>query len=825
MRLLYLELVGAIGVKKGLGLDRIAIDFRKFDRGIILFVGPCGTSKTTVMENLVLYRELRSRPESFGREFFLRNSRRELLVEIDGHQYRSVIEINAGRKDPLVKSYIWEDGKALNEDGNEKGYNEIVERLCGDKKLFYSSVFMPQMREPFSELKDSERNAVILKLVGAEILEKKKKAVDAKAKLVKELIGTTSAELAGFEAANRSVESIDEEIRLCSESLADDRLKSIDAETEVSNRKMELESWQKKQTLQADAELRLSDAKRRNGALTTEKESITADFKKRIAVLQIVLDSDTIAIGNLSDKCTPDQEAIIDGRIKEEAETKILYNGTIENRKQYDALKLQEYQANTELLTAKSSHEKKLADLQTELDKAIADRTKEFDSFTTKKTKLAEDINSMTRGSVTLDTVPCQTLDQASAEKCQSCQFIKDAAGARLQIDPTQKQLVDTEEIWSDLSRELSNWVSECEAAVNGFTPWEQSEDCIRLTASLQSIRDQVTALAFDAASSDALKKKHDLFAQVNYSSKKQEIIDARGRVGMLQQKIDANTTRITELGTEEKAALNRIDEDIKACEADMASIAQAVDITIPLRLSSAREAHRKAEADRKALIERIARAEGNIERLRADRLKAEGAGEKIAELQQTLAKLRTRLADLTHLADCLSRNGGYQSLLVESYGAMLTPLVNAQLENYGVPWTVEILTSRPLADRKGETDGFFVMVNSPDGTCELSKLSGGEKTIVDQAIYGALCEMLRQQSGLKIETAFKDESDGSLHIEWARSYLQSIERSMESSGLWNVIMISHRPEIQEMVNQKVIFHKNEGIEINISGQTVKEVA
>lgn len=821
MRLLYLELYGAIGVKKGLGRDLISIDFRKFDRGIIAFVGPCGTSKTTVLENLVLYRELRSRPESLGREFFLKNSYRELLVEINGHQYRSRIEINAARKDPLVKSYIWEDGIPLNEDGNEKGYNEIVERLCGNKQLFYSSVFMPQMREPFSEIKDSERSGLILTLVGAQILEKKKKAVDVKAKTVKEQIGTTSAELSGFESANRSVESIDEDIRLCSEALASDRLKTIDADTEVFKRKAELEDWQTKHTLQADAELRLSDAKRKMDTLISDKESVTEDFKKRIGVLNIVLDSDNSAVATLTSACAPDQETIIDKRIQEAAETKTAYNATIESRKQYDALKLQEHQAETELWTAQNAHEKKLVELQARLAKNTANRTEEYNRFVTNRQKIVENIESMTRGSAILERVPCQTLDEPSATKCQTCQFILDAAEARPKIAPTKTQLTDVEAAWDELNRELSLYVTEAEFAINEFTPWEKSEDCLRLSSNLQSIRNQINLLAFDAKAADALKAKHDLFEQANYQAKKQEIHDARNKLASLQDKIGANTARIAELRKEGMAALEKIAEAITSCDTEIAAISKAIDITIQLRVTSAREALRQAESDQQALIQRVAKTEANIERLRSDREKAEGAGEKITELNGKLSALRSRLADLTHLADGLSRNGGYQSLRVESYGATLAPLVNAQLENYGVPWTVEILTSRPLADGKGETDGFFVMVNSADDTCELSKLSGGEKTIVDQAIYGALCEMLRRQSGLKIETAFKDESDGSLHIEWARSYLQSIENSMESSGLWNVIMITHRPEIQDMINQKVIFHKNEGIEINIGGQKV----
>jgi len=95
MRILKLKLRGAIGIKKGLGVDEVEIDFTQFQPGLIALTGRNGSGKTTIMENLHPYRCMVSRDGSLQNHFFLKDSYRIIDFEIAGKFYKAQINIDA----------------------------------------------------------------------------------------------------------------------------------------------------------------------------------------------------------------------------------------------------------------------------------------------------------------------------------------------------------------------------------------------------------------------------------------------------------------------------------------------------------------------------------------------------------------------------------------------------------------------------------------------------------------------------------------------------------------------------------------------------------
>lgn len=70
MKILKLKLRGAIGIRKGLGVEEVEIDFTQFQTGLIALTGRNGSGKTTIMENLHPYRQMVSRDGSLQSHFY-----------------------------------------------------------------------------------------------------------------------------------------------------------------------------------------------------------------------------------------------------------------------------------------------------------------------------------------------------------------------------------------------------------------------------------------------------------------------------------------------------------------------------------------------------------------------------------------------------------------------------------------------------------------------------------------------------------------------------------------------------------------------------------
>ena len=162
MKILSLKLRGAIGIRKGLGVDEIEIDFRKLSPGLIALTGRNGSGKTTIMENLHPYRQMVSRDGSLSQHFFLKDSYRFLEFEYEGSTYQSKILIDALTGGS--EAYLIKNCKPLN-DGKLTTYDTVLEELLGSAELFFNSVFSGQKSKGIAQLKPAERRKLFYELL------------------------------------------------------------------------------------------------------------------------------------------------------------------------------------------------------------------------------------------------------------------------------------------------------------------------------------------------------------------------------------------------------------------------------------------------------------------------------------------------------------------------------------------------------------------------------------------------------------------------------------------------------------------------------------
>lgn len=185
------------------------------------------------------------------------------------------------------------------------------------------------------------------------------------------------------------------------------------------------------------------------------------------------------------------------------------------------------------------------------------------------------------------------------------------------------------------------------------------------------------------------------------------------------------------------------------------------------------------------------------------DRLKS-----KDAELQF----LQREIKDYAFLIKAFDKTG-IPVLKLENSGYEITSIVNELLSLFENPFRIAIETTKPTADKKSMKEVFNINVIDEDGICELGNKSTGEMIWIETGIQQATGKAVRKQ-GRDIKTNFIDEKDGNLSLKNAYHYINMIKKAHELSGYHLTIMISHRPEIQDIIPQQIHFSKENGIEI-----------
>ncbi len=210
----------------------------------------------------------------------------------------------------------------------------------------------------------------------------------------------------------------------------------------------------------------------------------------------------------------------------------------------------------------------------------------------------------------------------------------------------------------------------------------------------------------------------------------------------------------------------------------------------------------RDARAARQAADEaakRLAQAEQRLEQ-------ASASSERLALLEVDRATTEAELADWTRLAADLGKDG-LQAMVIDGAIPELNLITNELLHAaFGTRWTIDVRTQ--TADAKGrrllETlDVWFVDTErGREGLAET--LSGGEKTIVAEALSLALTAIACRQAGADRPTLIRDESAGQLSPGKTRAWIEMMRRAADIIGADRILFVNHNPETWDLADARI---------------------
>ncbi|MDQ7818422.1 MAG: SMC family ATPase [Melioribacteraceae bacterium] len=897
MRIIKLELRGAIGINKGLGIEEITIDFSCFQEGLIALVGENGRGKTTIIENLHPFRRLISREGNLSDHFYLKDSYRKLEFSFNGKIYRSEIYIDGITK--KQEAYLKTDQLSLN-DGKPTSYDEVLEEIFGSEELFFNSVFSAQKSRGISELSASQKRELFYELLGLNkyqlYLEKAKEFMkDSEIIREKILYQKSTSEESLLKLPRHEIEFIEltdnhnkvkHEISLIDISLSELKERKSDLEKMkiAYVQKSEINESLLKRIEELEKELSINSYK-----YNSKIESIKNEYSNQLPLLAdfTLLKKESDEINLKIEELKKNDSSIFQtseiSALEKEREKLRLEITHLEKilKKENDVLELSLRQNELlDLVTKHKEEENYLINLHLEADKKereekekliplyeelseqknnLADKSSKSDLINLEKENLERNskqkIESMEEEISIIDRVPCD--DNLGAR----CPLLNHAFISRSEIISVKveygEKLVNLSQLLhkNDLERSaLTQNINDLLTKIS-LQELEISKAHAYRLGQITAQKDKLFTLKNSAEYELKSLKELNLLGQLEEINRaKTKILITDERIKRIEHSILSKQELIEKTKENDRSQLEALEEKLKNIENKIALDQQKIEEEklkrkneYESRISSI---EKELEYKSEELLKWIAKEKANLD-LTVDKMIAEltdkieiteyklnstrkEKDQRVSTLTETEAKLiffRQEIEKINKVKvdlELLERNlrqvekniieysflikafdkTGIPVLKLENSGFQITSLANELLKNFKNDFRIAFETTRMTKDRKKTKEVFDINVIDQDGICELKNKSGGERIWIESSIQLALGILLRLQ-GKKLETSFLDEQDGALDYENAMSYRTMIEKAHGKAGLFNTIIISHRSELINLIDQKIILEED----------------
>lgn len=794
-----LRLKGFRGIRDGMGLDEIHLDFEKLAPGaeLVALAGPNGKGKTTIMDNLHPFPVMPSRAgqDGLGRfsyydQLCMAEAEKDLVWRHDGRRFRShlVFRMNGKRK---TEAYLlewrvdrWmpvdiEDGTVS--DGKMETYWRCIVSILGSPETFFTSQFSAQGRQPLSSYTSASIKTLFAELLGhAEILRMSGRAAEV-AKLLR----------AGLQPARMAQSDTEREVATSREAKAQ-LAAALDGETAARRGR-------------DAAQARMLETRDRLTATKTEAAGDGENLRRRAAIRAAITEADR----NWEAATT---------RLKEQQSAEIARKQAVDRRRTARA---------TQAATARQQLEQRRHTLATvvagaglvrraarrldltrlvlgereriEADalarmqrtrevRAAADALRKDIEVTEREAgRFALQTEDLKRRLGLTDEVPCKGTDMQG-----HCKLLGDATAARAML-PSARQTLDrlqAERAAASSKLQALEVILADLAGASGALDMAEHKR-VRTGASLQR-RDKLAS------------RQDDLQRAMT------ELENVERQIAGLSTKHDAPTGEETDDYRMIDESLRRIHaalsgEDGKRADARRTGDEQLAALPAPFDpglLKSAEEALRQAQDACANADGSLTHAVQRVQTLRDAAGRLESLESKMGDARRTVEFIERKITVWTLLAKALG-NDGVVALSIDDAGPTLSALANDLLLGcYGPRFTVSLITQIETA--KGEKrEGFSIVVHDAESGQSklLENTSGGERVWINECLTRAIALYLTQSGGRHFQTLFSDEADGALDPDRKRMYMQLKRTVLRVGGYAREFFISQTPELTAMAD------------------------
>jgi exonuclease SbcC len=752
--LVSVRLRGAVGIRKGIGKEEIAINFDGYDPGLIALCGANGKGKTTLIENCHPYPQLLTRKGKLQDHFYLRDSFREAVYRNRGGAERKfLIQIDGQNKSGACKyfsfirpdpGWAWEPLAGV--DGNLKPYEELVVSIFGPLELYLQTSFTtqrPNRNAPdLTEATAGEKKALFAELAGIEYLQRFAEAALERFKAEEGRARDAEVKAGMLEQAAAEKPALIREIRERAEALAADG-KKLAGVTERGK------------LAKAEAE-RLEAA----AAAERERESRERNVRERIEELEQTLLHNQQVLEK--------QEELVKHRAAYEEQARMWDHCaaviSAENEKKQQILE-ENLQKQREFSREQQEYQQKVRETEQEKQRvldSLRDIEQKIENGEAKIRLLERDAQGFKTSCPTCgQELPADKLRELTGKRDQAAAAIEER---RREIAGFRTDVADRKETIKQITGTLAALAFNKPAPEDG----EDFDDTALREA--QAAQGKIFITRVRAALSEAG--------------------EAQARIEQLDSALKENLKQL--------AARNLELDELEA----------AAHPELVRELEDARERHAALAAAYAETRELIARKEAELAARKERLAELETREAELAAFRDELAAAKAEGAEWDLIARGFGRDG-IQALELDALAPGIAETANRILAGaYGDRFRIEIRTTRMggAGKKTRQIEDFLIyVIDAEDGEpVLLDDKSGGEAVWIKRAIYDAFAVIRKRNTGFVFLTCFQDEADGALDSAAKTAYCRMLEAAHAESALRHTVIITHSEEVKAMIPQKI---------------------
>ena len=832
MLLKSVKLRGYTGIKKGLGLDEISLDLNG-KSGLIAIAGQNGAGKSTLLENLHPFRTLASRDGALQKHVFSRDAVKELVFEMGGHTYRTVVKIDCGTGNGSGKQegYVYVDGSDVSETtGKVVEYDRYIEGLLGSWTLFSNSVFCAQGSKKLNDFRPAELKNLFAEFLRLDILQQYEDTS-------KQCVGIVSGKLADCE---KQIDRIRDQIETIGDPAAEIRRLAMDkvtlnlgkqgAETRSKQLEAALEAARRQIQENEKIDIQLAGLRKQNSELRQTKmdaEGRYATEEEKLYGQILELEVECKAHRKTAEKSHQMATAELDKK-KYTSEMRACQQDARESREREDAYRKEYDNVLRQMNDMREESEDRLAEIQREIEAAAkstseaSERNREASAKLARAEHATESDPELVNLRQKYQFAKSRTavLEQKDPD-CVStvCGLITDALDAQKAMPEYDWQY---EERRSALIAEHQRASREAYEAADVLDELREREAVKRKTledtratyqASIGSIREEL------ARADKNIKEESQIYRNLVSSveaaqrkinecdeilAAKPEIDKAVNRIAVIEAEVAGLSRQIDEAKRIRIETVNATSAKIDALISEIAALEAGKDPGAPVRAADL-EANIKAERAATVDCERqIAEIDTRIAGLEKEAERKERLQSELTELEERKKYLTRQSSGWIYLKNATGKNG-LQALEIDSAAPAITGFANDLLRTAFGP--LATLDFRTLDDEGRET--IEIRVIDEDGeSVLLDNRSGGQKVWALKALMLSMTMLSKEKSGRAFEAFFSDEEDGALDVDHSQKFVQLYRAMMRESGFRQGFFISHTPPCVAMADHVIEFGK-----------------